>query len=78
MSKENEELHRVFDLLLEAISNLEVGGWRARFEAAASGPPTFKQPAKRVEPAVRAAPPSAAAKEKLRILILTGKTFRST
>ena len=64
MSKENEELHRAFDLLLEAISNLEVGGWQAGFKAAASAPPTVKEPVKRVEPAVRAAPPSAAAKGK--------------
>ena len=64
ISKENEELHRALDLLLEAISNLEVGGWQAGFKAAASAPPTVKEPAKRVEPAVRAAPPSAVAKGK--------------
>ena len=64
MSKENEELHRAFDLLLEAISNLEVGGWQAGFEAAASAPSTVKEPAKRVEPAIRAALPSAVAKGK--------------
>src|SRR6476469_9762632 len=62
MSKENEELHRAFNLLLEAISNLEVGGWQAGFEAGASAPPTVKEPAKRVEPAARATPPVAAAK----------------
>ena len=33
MSKENEELHRAFDLLFKAISKLEVGGWQAGFEA---------------------------------------------
>jgi len=64
MSKENEELHRAFDSLLEAISNLEVGGWQAGFEAAASAPSTVKEPAKRVERAIRAALPSAVAKGK--------------
>jgi hypothetical protein len=64
MSKANAELHRAFDLLCEAISKVEIGGWQAGFEAAASAPPTVKAPAKRVEPAVRASPPSTAVKGK--------------